>query len=277
MDAKFKPSKLYFRHVKDAYSLRKYGSSGFRVEDYTLKKLLSAAYGATAWARSKQGVEWAFEIVGIEKQFAHDGFNYFVLNGDGERKSSPIPDNKGLTIYRVVDRGEPDAPQSAIDAAKRVVYVEGWELPDDSFFNFTIGCYKTWFRKNNGIAWLSEFVEPVKMVSEFHKTAYRYDSNGKIYWFPDDDVYTSPGESVTCEGCDMDMPCTDNYSGLGTLCVRCYAENFADEEVLKACTREECKDSGCPNYMSRPTFERLSRDSVTKKGKYGLEPREWSA
>ncbi len=276
MNAKFKPDKKYFRHVKDTYSLRKYGSSGFRVEDYTLKKLLSAAYGATAWVMSKPGVEWAFEIIGIEKQFAQDGFNYFVID-NRDREGSPIPDNRGLSIYRVVSRGESDAPPSAIETAKRVVYVEKWDLPEDRFFDFALGCYKTWFRKNNGIAWLSEFVEPVKMVSKFHKTAYKYDSNGKIYWFSEDDVYSSPGDLTPCEGCDMDMPCTDNYSGLGTLCVRCYAENFADEEVLKACTREECRDMGCPNYMTRETFKRLSRNSEKQRDAYELEPREWSA
>jgi len=277
MDGKFKPNKSYFRHVKDAYALRKYGSTGFRIEDYTLEKLLSSSYGMTAWVKSTQGVEWAFEIIGIEKQLAQDGFNYSVLDGSDDGRSSPIPDNDGLTIYRVVEKREPRIPPSAIDVSKRVIYLEGWDLPEDHFIEFVGNCYKTWFRKSRGIEWLSTFVEPVRMVSEFHKTAYKYDSRGKIYWFSEDEIYSSSGELKTCEGCDMEMPCTDNHSGVGNLCTRCYGENFADEEVLRSCTREECKDSGCPNYMTRETFERLLTKSKEENKRYELQPREWSA
>lgn len=261
MDTKFKPPKAFFSYLVKEYSRRHYGHTGFKIEDYIQERLLSASYGLTAWIRSKEGVDWLFCLLGVDEVDAHDGFNYFFKPEEGPER--PILNDKLLTIYRRVPSLTPDLPLSGIDIAKRVVFSEGWKLPSDDDIRFVFSTYRLWLKTVDGMDWVCSIFEPLKHMSLFDGRAYKYVAEtGEKYWFDDNMIVTKPKHLEICINCEMALPCTDNYSGLGILCMRCYSEHFADEKLLKYCNRKECKNFGCSNYVNHETYEKVLSEIV---------------
>lgn len=267
MNQRFKPSKKFFRYAADEYCRKNYGHSGFKIEDYIREKLLTASYGLTAWIRSKPGANWAFQIVGVEETIPHDGYNYFFCPPQGDRRR--INDTKKMRVFRKIPVSSPDLSLEAIDISKRVIFTEGWRLPSDDIIRLIFSYYRSWLKTGDGLEWLSCVFDPIKYVLAFNNTAYKYvNDKGQVYWFDDKTIISDAKLLETCICCEMSLPCTDNYSGLGTLCVRCYAENFADTEVLKQCNRDECKFYGCSNFLSHDKFDEISASVSNLPVKY---------
>lgn len=264
MDAKFKPHKDFFRYIKREYARINYGASENRVEDYVLQRLLSAAYGCTAWLLTKQGAEWVFASLGVEEVAVHPGFKYYFHNG-GTRKR--IDDNM-MKIWRRCPTAEVIVDRDGIEIAKRVVYTEGWKVPDDKLFVFTMRSYEKWLKMLPAQDFLRDNFSPLKYLAIFSGVAYRCGSqDGEVYWLSTEQVQSEAKESGNCCGCDIDFPCIDNYSGLGSLCNKCYTENFGDSETLTLCTRHECKEHGCCNHItqSRAAEDKLELDKLPIK------------
>jgi hypothetical protein len=259
MESKFKPDKGFFKYVLEQYSRKHYGSTGFKVEDYIREHLLFSAYGLTAWLRSRAGAEWSFSLLGIEEVSPHDGFNYYFQPPQGGRQALEHSDS--MKIFRRIPEGRVDLPPDAVDIAKRVVFTEGWKIPPDNAVRFVFDCYKRWLKTANGFDWISSILEPLKHVSGLGGIAYKYvGRDGQAYWFSDSQIVSDAKELQNCINCEMSFPCTDDYSGLGRLCVRCYGEHFCDPEILKFCTRHECKNHGCTFCLSYQKYEELCID-----------------
>ena len=248
MNPNFKPPKEFFRCLKDEYSRKNYGSSGYKIEDYIQEKLLSAAYGATAWIKSKAGAHWVFKIFGVQEVDLHPGFNYLYFNPQ-KRERRRLDPNK-IRCFRRIDREQPDVPIEAIETAKRVVFTEGWKLPDDITFTLAYTSYRYWLKSSPGTYWAKELFSPIKYLDVYDGITYRcVSATGEVYWFSDQEVVSEPRSETHCECCQELRPCTDDYTGLGNLCNRCYSDSFGDEETLAYCNRHECRAYDCPNYI----------------------------
>jgi hypothetical protein len=253
MHPKFKPNKAFFKYLKDEYSKAKHGYAGVSISDTSMQHLLNAAYGWTAWFRSKEGAKILFRIIGIRDMPPHDGFLYYYVPPHGVRQR--IDTSHGLRIFKKVPGEIVDHKLSWMDIAKRVVYTEGWKVPPDDAFNFVYRSYRVWLRLSPGIEWCKSSYKPIMHTYALDGLAYKATSvKGETYWFNKTYVESEPKEQETCEACDYDFPCTDEYTGLGRLCNRCYAENFADSHCLSQCNRPECEDYACHNYLEDKKF-----------------------
>ncbi|MHC4647265.1 MAG: hypothetical protein ACYTBJ_17380 [Planctomycetota bacterium] len=258
MDPKFKPDKGFFKTLMNEYSRRTYGSTGFRIEDHIRSDLLAAAYGLTAWLKSKKGAGWCFSIVGVEEIRTHVGFNYFFVDtGDNRRKVLA----RKVRIFRKIIQETPDLPREGLDIAKRVVYTEGWKLPNDTIFGTTFRAYRSWLKTGSGYDWLSSIFDAVKHISIFGDLAYKVlGDSGEPYWFDSKQIVSSPKPLEVCMNCEIEHPCVDNYSGLGKLCIRCYSEGFAESEMLNCCNRHECQEYRCSHFIGDEKYDSMCED-----------------
>jgi hypothetical protein len=259
MDPKFKPSKTFFRYLKSEYSLSQSGYTTGDLPEDIQNSLLISAYGATAWIRSKKGAEWVFKIVGVEEIPPHNAYKYYYNPPHGEKRR--IDTDHRLRIFRRVKDVAADIYRSALDIAKRVIYTEGWKVPSDDMIKFVLTTYRSWLRSSSGFDWAKSVFKSVMHVYVMDGIAYRCTSvSGEVYWMGQEHIVTEEDALQSCESCDMDFPCTDQYTGLGRLCNRCYAESFAEEEILAFCNRHECKNYNCENYLTDDALENVTRE-----------------
>ena len=249
MNPKFKPPKEFFNYLKSEYSRSHYGYTGYRIEPYIFEKLLCAAYGITAWILSKGGAEWIFKIVGVKEIPTHHGYKYYFRSTNSSERR--LIDRNKIRIFKKISDTTGDVGVEALEMAKRVVFAEGWKLPEDKTFMFIFGTYREWVKRTAGKQWIRERFSPIKYLEIFGEIAYRCGSyTGEVFWVSKDQVVSEPNEENPCECCDCSYPCVENYTGLGSICNRCYAENLVENEVLEMCNRHECKDHECHNYLS---------------------------
>lgn len=269
MDSRFKPPKLFFKYLKSEYSYMRYRSSSIKLSNELQNGLLCAAYGATAWLRTKRGARWCFTICGIEEAEPHHAFNYYYVPPHGEKRR--IDETHSITIFRRVKEKPAETLKTAVDIAKKVVYTEGWELPPEDMIKAALSAYREWIQKEDGHMWIKSVFRPIMEVSVHNGLAYKIgphmgvdSGNNDTFWLGQDHVVTKPKQSLTCINCDMSYPCTTNLKGIGDLCNRCYGENFGEIDVLTLCNRHECAWIACENYMSDGKLEDVMF------GKYGM-------
>lgn len=259
MNPKYKPSKTFFKYLKQEYALSRNGFSEADIEERVQNRLLMSAYGATAWVRTKKGAEWTFKIIGVEEVDPHPGFMYYYMPPHGEKRR--VDSDHGLRIFRRVHEKPVDIYHSALDIAKKVIYTEGWEVPDEEIIKFVFNIYRTWLRTPAGFEWIKSVFRPVMNVYALGGIAYKCTSvHGETYWMGRDAILPDPNQFLTCDSCDMSFPCTGNYSSIGRICNRCYAENFAEVDVLELCSRHECKNINCENHISEEKIEGVRRE-----------------
>jgi len=229
MHGKFKPDRGFFRYVRNQYPQEHFGNDP---TDEIIEKLLLAAYGLTAWIRSRCGAEWTFSLMGIEEVIAHDGYTYWYVPQRERRKL--IDTTNGFRVFRRIPPVPVTLDNDALLVAKRVVFTEGWTVPRDDMVKFVFACYARWLKTKHAHDWLCSTFDPIKYVSSFGSIAYKCISHtGDTFWFDERSVITEAKGLETCTCCEMSYPCTDSYSGLGVLCVRCYSEHFSEPELLK--------------------------------------------
>lgn len=248
MQEKFKPNKHFFKFLKAEYSRRKYGHTTSEILPSVQEKLLCAAYGVTAWLFTKNGARWLFALMGMEEVEPHHAFVYYY-NLNHEKKKL---DNQGsLRIFRKSPKERAGIPRVGIDIAKRVVYSEGWKLPEDAVFEFVFEQYRAWLWDTHGQLWLKDNFTAIRFIDNHQGIAYRFETKeGQTYWFEEGQIISEPHTSKDCECCEYEFPCCDNYTGMGRLCNRCYAEHFAEPDVLHGCNRHECYLIECHNYLT---------------------------
>ena len=261
MNPKFKPSKAFFKYLKGEYA---YAVHGYRttLSDTTLADLLASAYGITAWIHTKTGVRWLFNLYGIEELSPHFAYQYLRVEPTLGTKSI-IPASE-ITIFATTGVKSTDLLKSTFDIAKKVIYAEGWKIPEERVLKRALGSYRDWLQTTEGKNWAKDEFAPIYNIIRFGGTTYKLKKQaGNILWTGGNQVQIQTEEYKWCEGCDLNYPCTDEYTNLGVLCNRCYAENFADPETLGACCRFECKIEECGHYLSHFKYKSLVEEIRT--------------
>lgn len=254
MENRFKPPKPFFKYLKSEYTCSRYGNGNIPLSDESQSNLLCAAYGVTAWIRSKQGADWCFKICGIEEVEPHYGFTYYYVPPHGDKRR--ISEDHGLRIFRRTKMTPVEILKSSIDIATRVVYVEGWKVPQEDMIKAAVSAYRSWIQTETGFSWIKSVFKPIMQVDVHNGISYRCTSvSGEVYWIGDDNIEADPNQSSMCINCDMTYPCTTNLKGIGDLCNRCYGENFGEMDVLILCNRHECANICCENYISELKLE----------------------
>lgn len=263
MDSRFKPPKLFFKYLKSEYAYSKYGSKSISMSSEMQNNLLCAAYGVTAWIRTKRGASWCFRLCGVEEIDMHHGFEYYYIPPHGSKRK--LSDDHSLRIFRSTKKGHMEIYKSAIDIAKKVVYTEGWELPPEEMIKAAISAYRTWIMTENGFVWIKSVFRPIMEIDVHGGLVYKCTSvNKETFWLGEDYIESKPKHSVMCINCDLSYPCTTNLKGIGNLCNRCYGENFGEIDILTFCNRKECAEICCENYLSDSKLEDVLF------GKYGI-------
>lgn len=248
MNTNYKPPKAFFTHLKQEYARINYGSSGFKLEDYIIEQLLAASYGMTAWVLTRDGAQWIFEALGLEEIDLHPGFDYYYKDPNSQRQKIP---HINLRIFRRCEPSIPEITAEALNIAKRVVYTEGWKLPEDSTFRLSFCTFRNWLKATDGYVWAKSRYQPLQYIEIYTPIAYRVKGDtGEAAWLDDEHVISDAKSLEVCECCDLSFPCLENYSGFGRLCNRCYADNLAEPQALQLCNRHECKEYDCQNYIS---------------------------
>lgn len=264
MELRFKPEKGFFRYLKKEYIYSRYGNANIPLSDESQSNLLCAAYGVTAWIRSKPGASWCFTLCGVEEVDSHYGFVYYYTPTHGGKRRIVEDDDHGLRIFRQTSPKPVEILKSSIDIAKKVVYTEGWNLPPEDMIKAAVSAYRAWIQTETGFEWIKSVFRPIMEVNVHDGISYRCTSvNGEVYWFGGDLVSAEPKPSTSCINCDLPYPCTTNLKGIGNLCNRCYGENFGEIDVLMLCNRHECAEICCENYITNSKLEDILF------GKYG--------
>lgn len=262
MDPRFKPPKPFFKYLKMEYSKIRYGNGAIQLSQELQSNLLCAAYGVTAWIRTKRGAKWCFTICGIEEAEPHYAFDYYYVPPQGEKRK--LDQGQCIKIFRQVKRRPAEILKSGIDIAKKVVYTEGWELPPEDMIKAALSAYREWIQRDTGFEWIKSVFRPIMETDVHDGIAYKIEYNDQAYWLSQDNLVSKPKQSRVCINCDLPYPCTTNLKGIGSLCNRCYGENFGEIDVLTLCNRHECAEIACENYMSDGKLE------DTMFGKYGM-------
>lgn len=248
MDDRYKPPKSYIKRFRSEYSRRHYGYSDYKIEPYVFEKILASGYGIMAYISSKVGADWVFALLGLEEIDAHPGFKYVFQGPNGAGRKTIEKHN--LRIFRMHKRGEPDTPQEAIDVSKRVIFSEGWKVPEDRVVSMGLSVLRLWLQSEQGHEWAQQRYRSFYYTTKQGGLTYRAESqDGTTYWLSDSEVSAEVLDLETCDSCQELFPCTDSYTGLGTLCNRCYSENFGDSEQLATCNRHECENHSCQNFI----------------------------
>ena len=250
MNPKFKPDKALFRYLKTEYAKEVHGYSTFNFTDVTLDRLLKTAYAITAFLKTKHGAEAIFSMAGVEEVEPHPGFDY-----QHEKTGRIVQERENLRIFRRITKERVELSRSALDTVRRVLYAESWSCPEEEFITKVFRHYRNWFGTGMGQSWAFNNYKALDVIRNSNGVVYRYETDdNRIYWFDDRDIVPIARPEDHCINCDTSYPCCDNFSGMGVMCNRCYSEHFADAEVLKSCTRHECKAIGCHNYMTERQF-----------------------
>lgn len=251
MNPKFKPSKIFFRYLKKEYSYTTYGYNS-KMSEKVLNELLASAYGFTAWLFTKNGARWVFKLYGVEELTPHFAFNYWYTAADNTKHRF---DPEKMVIFSSDGPQKADILKEAQDITKKVIYAEGWKVPEARVVHKVISLYRDWLKTDGGKAWAKDSFACLQNIFRFGGLTYKYaKGEGNIYWAGGNRVSIVANEFKPCDGCDLHTPCVDEYTGLGALCNRCYAENFADKETLGACCRFECKLEDCNHYLTHVKF-----------------------
>lgn len=267
MQDKFKPDQSYFNFAKAEYSRKIHGYPNGQILQSTQEKMLCAAYGVTAWLFTKNGAKWVFSLFDVEEGDPHYAFVYhYVVDGEGK----PLDKNGALRVFYKYTHEKVGIPKEAIDTAKKVVIAEGWPVPENEVFEFILDKYRTWIRITQGKSWAASNFTAIRYLQGSNGVAYRFETKeGQVYWFDTKQIAAEPQTVRACDCCEYEFPCCDNYTGMGNLCNRCYAEHFAEPEVLKACNRHECENYQCHNYLNDRQLNRVFEE-------VGQMPIQWS-
>ncbi len=145
--------------------------------------------------------------------------------------------------------------------SRKVVYATGYELPGETMFTMAYSAFRSWLKTSDGNFWAKETYAAHRHTRSLGGVSYRAESqDGRVYWLGKSEIVFEPEGLDTCESCQELFPCTDNYTSLGTLCVRCFSENFGTADILSLCARHECEQHSCIHHMSREKFRKLAAE-----------------
>lgn len=253
MNPKFKPSKPFFRYLKTEYAKEVHGYQSYNFSDEMQEKLLKTAYALTAYFKSKKGAKIVFATAGVEEVKPHHGFDY-----RHDKTKRLVPDTKNLRIFRKVTKERTEFPKTDLEIIRKVFYSENWTYPLEDFIMRVFRHYRNWFSTGLGQTWIYDNYKAIEYLKYSNGIGYRYQTDdGRVYWFDDSEIIPESKPLDYCINCDSEYPCTDHYTGMGTLCNRCFSEHFADPESLKSCNRHECRHYGCHNYLTEMQFYEL--------------------